>query len=291
MKLSPPHSAFREAEALQHERQPQYPLLYSVPGYRYCDLLLESPEPADESPEQAIARIREVRNRAETALEIVLAGSQSLLDIGLNRLTLGRTYLAEAELRKSEIEQAEQHLNQSVSLLRQAGQQQELPRGLLHRAVLWRAFEEGETRRVGDGEKEYFERAERDLAEMESIAERGSMLIWQIEAALERCRLFLVLAQTQREGETPAEPQAPSNDQTGGLAGASPSLWLERAQHKLDEVRRLVKETERPYEPHVPDWDDWEPPEYVGLFQKGDIVGYHCRNDEIERLEQELRRQ
>ena len=31
---------FREAEAMQKDRQPQYPLLYSLPGFRYCGLLL-----------------------------------------------------------------------------------------------------------------------------------------------------------------------------------------------------------------------------------------------------------
>ena len=33
-------AAFREAEELQKQRQPEFPLLYSVPGFRYCDLLL-----------------------------------------------------------------------------------------------------------------------------------------------------------------------------------------------------------------------------------------------------------
>jgi len=31
---------FREAEAMQAEMQPEYPRLYSVRGYRYCDYLL-----------------------------------------------------------------------------------------------------------------------------------------------------------------------------------------------------------------------------------------------------------
>ena len=31
---------FREAEQMQAERQPEYPLLYSLQGFRYCDLLL-----------------------------------------------------------------------------------------------------------------------------------------------------------------------------------------------------------------------------------------------------------
>ncbi len=35
---------FCAAEAIQAERQPDYPLLYSLPGFRYCDLLLAAPE-------------------------------------------------------------------------------------------------------------------------------------------------------------------------------------------------------------------------------------------------------
>ena len=42
------------------------------------------------------------------------------------------------------------------------------------------------------------------------------------------------------------------------------------------------------YEPHVPDWPEWEPPEYIGVFKKGDIVGYHRRDPEIEQLEKAL---
>ncbi|MBI5385631.1 MAG: DUF4062 domain-containing protein [Verrucomicrobia bacterium] len=36
----------REAEQMQQEDQPDYPLLYSLPGFRYCDLLLAAPERA-----------------------------------------------------------------------------------------------------------------------------------------------------------------------------------------------------------------------------------------------------
>jgi hypothetical protein len=35
---------FREAEQMQKERQPYYPLLYSVSGFQYCDLLLAAHE-------------------------------------------------------------------------------------------------------------------------------------------------------------------------------------------------------------------------------------------------------
>ena len=37
-------AAFAEAERRQAERQPRYPLLYSLPGFRYCDLLLAGAE-------------------------------------------------------------------------------------------------------------------------------------------------------------------------------------------------------------------------------------------------------
>ena len=40
------------------------------------------------------------------------------------------------------------------------------------------------------------------------------------------------------------------------------------------------------YEPHVLEWDQWEPRQYVGVFKKGEIVGCFCRNYEIERLQQ-----
>jgi len=208
-------------------------------------------EPADESSEQAIARIREVRNRAEKWFEW-RGEDDSMFDTGLAHLMLGRTYLAEAELQTEptapgadvdgesdetanselsafgSLRQAEQHLNQSVSLLRQSGTQHHLPRGLLHLAALWReailasgrreptddsTFDSPSTDRkknqgtdVRRSPEELLSLAERDLSEAESIAERGSMLIFQIEAALERARLFLTLHQAGWEGEAPAEP-------------------------------------------------------------------------------------
>ena len=143
------------------------------------------------------------------------------------------------------MELAEQHLNQSVSFLRQAGTQHELPRGLLSRAALGRV-------------QERFDVAEYDLAEAEVIAERGGMLIWRIEAAIERCRLHL--AQDNRAA----------------------------ARTTLKTAQALIAQTEKPYSPHKPDWPDWQPPDYVNVFEPGDIVGYHRRNPEIAALEQAL---
>ena len=62
---------------MQAERQPHYPRLYSLPGYRYCDLLLATAEPEDGSGWDGVVgrpgrvtRFREaceeVRERAES---------------------------------------------------------------------------------------------------------------------------------------------------------------------------------------------------------------------------------
>ncbi|MEM9266590.1 MAG: hypothetical protein AAGA46_13800 [Cyanobacteria bacterium P01_F01_bin.13] len=105
---------------------------------------------------------------------------------------------------------------------------------------------------------EYLEKANRDLTEVEQIAGRSNMLIHKIEAALERCRLALTVGDKAQ------------------------------ARIKLDEAKALVKQTERPYVPHVPTWDEWEPPEYIGVFKEGEIVGYHRRNGEIAELEERI---
>ena len=76
----------------------------------------------------------------------------------------------------------------------------------------------------------------------------------QIDAAIERCRLHL--AMDKRDA----------------------------ARERLELAKELIKKTEKPYEPHIPDWDEGEPPSYVGLFKEGQIVGYHPRNPEIAEL-------
>lgn len=192
---------------MQQEMQPQYPLLYSTPGYLYCELLLadvslrignllvrwpsKAVDPARTASEghptvvaELQSEIESLRNRAE------IEDNDPLLDTALNHLTLGRTWQLEsarssglspsspvasseteptapaagvaggsAESKQPEasafgsLKQAEHHLTQSVTLLRQAGTQHELPRGLLHRAALWREMGEGEKERGGDGER------------------------------------------------------------------------------------------------------------------------------------------
>ena len=42
-RLAEAETLFSEAEQMQKELQPEYPLLYSLQGFRYCDLLLAAP--------------------------------------------------------------------------------------------------------------------------------------------------------------------------------------------------------------------------------------------------------
>ncbi len=65
---------FEESERIQSERQPAYPLLASVAGFRYCDLLLDE------------GRDTDVRERAAQALNIA-ESHRWLLDIALDHLS------------------------------------------------------------------------------------------------------------------------------------------------------------------------------------------------------------
>ena len=162
---------FREAEAIQEESQPQNPLLYSVRGFKYFDLLLGQ------------AKYREVQDRASQTLELAEQAVQDILSIALDHLSLGRAYLFEAhEESTSDFTQAAKHIDQAVDGLRQAGTQHHIPRGLLARAALYRVR--------GDSDL-----ARRDLDEAMTIAERGGMGLHQADAHLEYARLYLAMGE------------------------------------------------------------------------------------------------
>jgi len=198
-------ATFREAESLQAEFQPQYPLLYSFRGFQYCDLLLAGPERAALKafgrvgcPQPAAALLgdtrrdvliapylqhcREVEQRAAQTIKIA-ERKNWLQDIALDHLTLGRAALYRAVLTDSKIEHAEalqtahQKLTAAVDGIRRAGRMDNLPRGLLSRA--WLRFLEGDA----DG-------ARSDLDEAWQIAERGPMRLHMADIFLHRARLF-----------------------------------------------------------------------------------------------------
>jgi tetratricopeptide (TPR) repeat protein len=178
-------AAFREAEALQAELQPPYPKLYSLQGYRYCDLLLSRAAPLDGSAlgrdglgavdEEARRRCEAVRERALYARKIA-EKNRWLLDIALDHLSLGRATLGLALATGGDLNPATEPLNAAVQGLRAAGQEDHLPRGLIARATL---------HRFGEDEAA----AEADLSEALEIAERGSMKLHECNAHLEWARL------------------------------------------------------------------------------------------------------
>jgi hypothetical protein len=183
---------------MQAERQPQYPLLYSLPGFRYHDLRLGEAERAAwrrlfsltgvghapaavdprgltslSDPESFPAACDEVTERQ--TLSWAEGAGGSLLTIALDHLTLARAALYAAML-CGEPPPAE-HVNPAVDVLRRAGNQDDLPRGLLTRA-LHRAV-------IGD-----FDGAREDLDEAYEIAERGPMRLFLADIRLHRARLF-----------------------------------------------------------------------------------------------------
>ena len=157
-------AAFREAETLQAEDQPGYPLLYSLRGFQYCDLLLSDlgllpllarQNPSAEAPATVLA---EVMARATQAIKIA-EYNRWILDIALDHLSLGRAHLyrfiiayptipaahdnyaappALSTEQTQELKTAANELAAAVDGLRRCGQQQYLPLGLLTRAWLRR---------------------------------------------------------------------------------------------------------------------------------------------------------
>jgi len=106
---------FAEAERLQADDQPEYPILYSLQGYQYCDLLLSQGETAE-----ALRRASETLPWEEE--------EHWLLAIGLDHLSLGRAHPRESA-------ESSYHLDQAVDFLRRAGQLDDLPLALLARGT------------------------------------------------------------------------------------------------------------------------------------------------------------
>ena len=184
--------AFRKAEAVQAEWQPNYPRLYSLQGYRYCDLLLSRGEPEEGSgPDgfaaalEAARRFREacleVRGRAEETLVWAIT-HLGLLDIALDHLSLGRSHLglaltaASGEEAEVDFARAAEHLERAVEGLRASGREDYVPRGLLARSTL-RRF------------RNHLAGAEADLSEALEITERSLMRLHECDAHLEWARL------------------------------------------------------------------------------------------------------
>jgi tetratricopeptide (TPR) repeat protein len=197
--------AFADAERRQKKIQPEYPMLYSLQGYRYCDLLLADGD-------HTAARDRATQN-------VKWARQQNwLLDIALDTLTLGRALLGLAlapasahqtsASMRDEARGARVHLDEAVDSLRTAGTVQHVPRALLARATFWRS--------IGD-----WHGAMRDLDDVEEIAEPGPMrlYLYLCDMALERARFAFTRIEAFAplngllEKDNPPKPVMPSADE------------------------------------------------------------------------------
>lgn len=232
---------FREAEQIQARRQPRYPLLYSIPGFRYCDLLLAKAERV---------KCREVSERAAKTLEWVKTENWTL-DIALDNLTLGRAALCAAILEQTnaltplpdpnqnrdqthdasgsrltaEIRAATTEIDHAVSGLRRAGTAHFLPAALLTRAWM----------RSLTGPRTGPESAQSDLDEAWEIAARGPMPLYMADIHLYRARLFF------------REPHYPFTDLDG-----TPRT----PQQDLADARRLIEK--HGYGRRLPELEDAE---------------------------------
>ena len=169
---------FRKAETMQAERQPQYGLLYSLWGFRYCDLLLSGAERAaagvGRDGHDLYEVLREVKRRTEQTLRWATQ-HLGLLDVALDHLTFGRVHLYRALLDGTTPDDAEPEIEKAVDGLRHRNDH--LPRGLLTRA--WLRFAQNNP-----------DAARADLAEAQQIARRGPMPLFLADIALYRARFF-----------------------------------------------------------------------------------------------------
>ena len=178
---------FREAEEMQRADQPAYPLLYSLRGYQYCDLLIGQGQ-----PENVLRRAGQTLQQGEQA-------GGSLLAFALDHLSLGRAHLMLADLiphspslqgkeEQRGIGRATAELDQAMAGLKQAGIQEFIVLGLLAWAALRRVTRD-------------FDRGRRDLDEALLIATRGGMRPHEADCHLEYARLFLAMRDATKARE------------------------------------------------------------------------------------------
>jgi tetratricopeptide (TPR) repeat protein len=175
-RLAEAGAAFHEAEEMKKKNQPESPLLSSLDGFLFCDLLLSQGDYA------------EVGRRANNDLKLIQQGAlSSLITIALAYLSLGRAHLLQSQrepdhpsatLRTGSFTESLTYLNRAVDGLRQAGEQTMLPRGLLARAEFYRV--------TGALDK-----SQKDLDEAFSIASRGGMGLHLADCHLGFARLHV----------------------------------------------------------------------------------------------------
>ena len=224
-ELAAARESFVEAEKLQQEMQAGYPQLYSLQGFRYCDLLL------------AMGEWEEVLERVGKTLEWVTNASQDILSPSLDKLSLGRAclqqtiveagkdvkpvkcdepqvkstiiapdcFLLKVDFAKGpstlhpgvgeSLQTAKEWLDQAVEGLRKAGEEEFVALSLLARAGYHRWSLSLGGSPDGGQQNSHYKAAEQDLQETRDIADRGAMRLHLTDYYLESARLALTINQ------------------------------------------------------------------------------------------------
>ena len=208
-KIAEAKELFEKAEQMQIKVQPEFQYLYSLWGFRYCDLLLSQ------------GKYKEVQERVNQTIQIAeqyLGKGLGLWDIGFDKLSLGRAYMLEAVAEKSgDFSKARDWLIQAVDSLRKAGTQDHLPRGLLARAQLYHYMKQ-------------FGKARADLDEVLEIAEQGQMNLYLADYHLESARLCLAEGNKEKARQHYKEAKEKVNEM--GYHRRDPELKELQAQLK-----------------------------------------------------------
>jgi tetratricopeptide (TPR) repeat protein len=235
---------FEAAERMQQERQPQYPRLYSLQGFLYCDLLLARGEaaavlerfklfvewrsPSDSLLDQALENLAAGLAHAQLALGSPLCKRGARGDLSPEpERNPPQSPFCQGGSEDEHWQAARDGLDQAVASLRAAGQQQILPRGLLARAAYAR----------WDGD---YPAARRDLAEAFDIAERGEMRLHLTDYYLEAARLALAEAANPHPALSHGERVLEAARHTDAAAQLIAATGYRRRLPELEELRAAL---------------------------------------------------
>ena len=214
-------SVFCEAENIRAKNRPDQPLLASIGGFHYCQLLLAEAERiawqirlspnfliSREQCARLANRCREVLERAEKTL-VFISEAKFLLGIALDYLSLGNAALFNALIEAHESNgvpnyvKAHEYLSSATDSLQRSGTMDVIPSGLL--AFAWLRFLEDDI----DG-------ARANLDEAWEIARLGPMPLQMADIHLYRARLFGGMNDSERnypwDKNSDGSPRGPKDD-------------------------------------------------------------------------------
>jgi len=189
---------FKEAEEIQKERTPQYPLFYGLHGHQFVDLILAPVERAvwqrllrgtdivagttfEQPSQDALATACIEAERRTTNTSKLAETHRSQLSIALDKLSSAQAILYKTLLSTdsaTEIVSVQSGMKSALADLRQASELDHLPKALLSAALCFGAIAHRP------------DEARRYLDEAKQIAERGPMPLYLADVHMHRARLF-----------------------------------------------------------------------------------------------------